>query len=55
MASARPRVAVWRPRVSTYSTFRNMLYIWHFDCNFSGSDPVLSDAIMGLAFDYRTQ
>jgi hypothetical protein len=38
-----------------YSSFRHMLYIWHFDCNFSGSDPVLSDAIMALAFDYRTQ
>jgi photosystem II stability/assembly factor-like uncharacterized protein len=38
-----------------YSSFRRMFYIWHFDCNFSGSDPVLSDAIMALDFDYRTQ
>ena len=58
------QAATWRalgpelpfgPAGLAYSSFRNMLYVWHFDCNFSGSDPVLSDAIMALAFDYRMQ
>jgi photosystem II stability/assembly factor-like uncharacterized protein len=43
------------PAGLAYSPFRRTLYVWHFDCNFSGSDPVLSDAIAALEFDYRTQ
>src|SRR5206468_12090621 len=39
-----------------YSRFRKAFYVWHFDCNFNPSgDPVPSDAIMQLAFDYQTQ
>jgi photosystem II stability/assembly factor-like uncharacterized protein len=45
----------FEPSGLTYSSFRHSLYIWHFDCSFSGSDPVLSDAIAALEFDYRMQ
>ena len=39
-----------------YSRFRKAFYVWHFDCNFNPSgDPVPSDAIMQLAFDYQIQ
>ena len=38
-----------------YSPFRKAFYIWHFDCDFSTTDPVQPNSIMRLDFDPTTQ
>jgi len=40
------------PRGLVYAPFRGAFYIWHFDCN-AGENPVRSDAIMRLSYNYK--
>ena len=44
------------PNGVVYSRFQKALYIWHWDCAAAyPGDPVLTDAIMRLPFDYTRQ
>ncbi len=44
----------YSPSGLVYSTFRKAFYVWHFGCG-APPDPVPSDAILALAFDWVTQ
>jgi hypothetical protein len=38
-----------------YSRFRKFFYVWRFDCSPAASQPVSSDAIMSLSFDWQAK
>jgi hypothetical protein len=45
----------YTPTGIVYSPSRKAFYAWQFDCAFSGDTSVKADAIIRLAFDYKTQ
>jgi hypothetical protein len=44
----------YTPTGIVYSAYRKAFYAWRYDCAFSGDTSVKADAIMRMAFDYKT-